>query len=268
MIDFSTTSLSATKMPVLFIGHGSPMNAIEKNLFTETLGQLGRSLPAPRAILVISAHWLTSGTRVESSEHPRTIHDFGAFPQALFEVQNPAPGQPKLAEALRNLWGPGLVSLDTTWGLDHGAWSVLLHMYPQAQIPVVQLSLDVNLNLKQHLALGEKLKALRNHGVLILGSGNITHNLRVLNWSQNAEPFPWAIEFDEMIKTALINRDLNEVLALKPEKQALWKMAHPTIDHYLPLLYTVGAGENNETPTFPYEKIEHGSLSMRAVRYG
>lgn len=260
-----------TRMPVLFLGHGSPMNAIANNAFTNALTKLGETLPRPKAILMISAHWITQGTRVERVALPETIHDFGGFPNELFQIQYPAPGAIEVADqvaALTSPKGEKIASIATDWGLDHGTWSVLRHVYPKADIPVLQLSLSTSLDLKEHMELAKSLRSLRDQGVMIMGSGNITHNLRRIDWDENAKPLDWTVEFDELIKSSLLKRDLSELLAKKPEKHALWKLAHPSIDHYVPLLYALGASEESDMITFPYEGIQNGSLSMRAVQFG
>lgn len=252
------------KMPVLFIGHGSPMNAIQSNPLSKALNHLGESLPQPQAILVVSAHWETHGSQVLSQLTPPTIHDFYGFPKPLFEVQYPAPGPLKLAEVTQKLI-PGS-TLNKDWGLDHGTWSVLVHMYPQANIPVYQLSLDTAKTPEQHLQTGKYLRDLREQGVLILGSGNIVHNLGVLNWQTPTMGYDWAQNFDLEIKTALENRD-EKSLSQFSNLGDLAKMAVPTPEHYLPLLYAVGASDDSDSISYPYEGYEYGSLSMRAVQF-
>ena len=257
------------KMPVLFIGHGSPMNALADNNFTKHLEILGQTLPTPKKILMISAHWLTKGVEVQASANPKMIYDFYGFPQALFDMKYPAPGEPALASEVKNNLENYKAELDHEWGFDHGAWSVLHHMYPKANIPVVQLSMNQNfMNLKDHYQLAHQLKKLRNDGVLIIGSGNIVHNLRQISRSETAPVVSWAQEFDELIKKAIIENNLQQLLGEDPSQHSLWKMAHPSIDHYLPLLYVLGAAEENEKIIFPYEAFEHGSLSMRSVLIG
>lgn len=257
-----------TRQPTLFVGHGSPMNALLQNSYTQALGNLGKRLPQPTAILAVSAHWETEGTRLLQNEKPKTIHDFYGFPKELHEVQYPAAGAPQVASRAKELLAPFAPQLDDSWGLDHGTWSVLLHMYPNANIPVTQLSLNRNLSFQEHLKQASLLRPLRDEGVLIVGSGNITHNLRAINWDMEAAPFDWAVEFDEMMKEALINRDLNKILPNSREHHALWGKVLPTLEHYLPLLYALGASEENEVPSFPYEGIQLGSLSMRSVMFG
>jgi 4,5-DOPA dioxygenase extradiol len=255
-------------MPTLFVGHGSPMNAIQQNKYTHFLRLWSADFPRPKAILVISAHWVTRGLKVQRVEHPKTIHDFSGFPEALFQVQYPAPGSLFFADQVVTAMTTHGAQADSTWGLDHGTWSVLRHIYPNADVPVLQLSLNANWNLQQHLEAARTLAQLREQGVLVLGSGNITHNLRTVNFADDAKPEAWAIEFDQLIKKALEIRDESELLAEKPEKAALWKQAHPSIEHYLPLIYTFGTARKSDDLHFPYEEIQNGTLSMRAVRFG
>lgn len=256
-----------TRMPVLFFGHGSPMNAIEKNSFTDFLNRAPDLYSEPKVILAISAHWETRGTKVLKVERPKTIHDFGGFPQALFDVQYPAPGSPETADKIVDLVKLHEVEATNGWGLDHGTWSVLKHMYPKANIPVLQLSLNQNMTFEEHLSLASELKVLREQGVLIVGSGNITHNLRRVDW-QNGAPMDWAVEFDQMIKQALLERNDSILLAKEIKDRALWNIAHPSLEHYLPLLYTYGASDKNEQAKFIFEGIQMGSLSMRSVMFG
>lgn len=257
------------KMPVLFIGHGSPMNALADNAFTKHLVALGESLPKPKKILMVSAHWMTRGVEVQASPTPKMIYDFYGFPKALSEIVYPAPGNPELADVVKKDLHSYQAELDHDWGFDHGAWSVLHHMYPKADIPVVQLSLNQNfMNLRDHYKLAAELKKLREEGVLIIGSGNIVHNLRQLSRSEGAPVMEWAKDFDEIIKAAILKRDHTQLLAEDPTKYPLWQMAHPSIDHYLPLLYVLGASDPNEQVIFPYEDFELGSLSMRSVLIG
>ena len=252
-------------MPVLFIGHGSPMNAIEHNAFTDVLSKLGGQLPRPRAVCVVSAHWATSGTHAVKSEHPQTIHDFYGFPQALYDVQYPAPGAPD--EAAKISSNPEIVPAET-WGLDHGAWSVLRHMYPKADVPAFQLSLDKRRGFKEHLELGHEIKNLRERGVLILGSGNIVHNLRHVDWDSPHGAYDWAREFDAKVKSAVDEHDT--VALAQPQKwgEALLATAHPTVEHYLPLLYCMGSTDEADSVSYPYEGFDYGSISMRAVLFG
>lgn len=263
-----TSFLSGQKMPVVFIGHGSPMNALAENAFSRSLAQLGRELPRPKAILVISAHWLTAGSFITHMDRPRTIHDFYGFPQALFDVQYPAPGSAEAAERIKEQVQRPPLHLDESWGLDHGTWSVLKHMYPLADIPVLQLSIDMSEPPAFHLALGEQLAKLREQGILILGSGNIVHNLRELRWGENSKPHDWALEFDAEMKKALLSGDTKGLTSdLLSSPQA--RLSVPTPDHYYPLLYAVGAAQGDKNgPRFIYEGVEVGSISMRSLVYG
>jgi 4,5-DOPA dioxygenase extradiol len=256
------------RMPVLFVGHGSPMNIIADNDFTRALQREGQALPMPQAIVVISAHWEKSGTRVLQVDQPKTIYDFSGFPKELYDKAYPASGAPHIAQKVVELLGFHHAKADSSWGLDHGAWAVLHHMFPKANVPVFQLSLNKRLSLTEHLELAQSLRPLRDQGLLILASGNITHNLGQIDWNEKAEPFEWALEFDALIKAALDQRDVDELLAKKPGREALWKLAHPRREHYIPLLYAVGCSEENEAPSYPYEGFQNGSLSMRAVKFG
>ena len=261
---------SSKRMPVLFIGHGSPMNAIEENEFTRSLSKLGTTLPRPKAILCISAHWLTEGTWVTHMPQPKTIHDFGGFPQALFDVQYPAPGSPDLADLIRaEVKTPTVRSDDALWGLDHGTWSVLRHMYPQADIPIMQLSIDIQKPGEYHYQLGQQLKRLRDPdlGVLIVGSGNVVHNLRQISWEANVKPFDWSVEFDEWIKAKLKKRDM-KALSTNYLSTAAGRLSVPTPDHYYPLLYTLGAADQEDALSFEFEGIQNGSISMRTFSLG
>ena len=252
-------------MPVLFVGHGSPMNAIEHNAFTESLSRLSARLPRPKAVCVVSAHWVTAGSHVLTSAHPETIHDFYGFPQALSEVQYPAPGAPE--EAAKVAENREILK-DDTWGLDHGSWSVLRHMYPKADVPAFQLSLDQRRSFREHLELSSELQSLRERGVLILGSGNIVHNLRRIDWNAPHGAYDWAVEFDAKVKAAV---DAHDVAALShPEKwgEKLLATAHPSMEHYLPLLYSIGSTDERDPVSYPYEGFDFGSISMRAVLFG
>jgi 4,5-DOPA dioxygenase extradiol len=254
-------------MPALFIGHGSPMNALEDNSYTRAWRALGTSLPRPTAIVSVSAHWYTRGTGVTAMATPRLIYDFSGFPQPLYEQQYPAPGDPALAARVQSLLVPTSVTLDQSWGLDHGTWSVLVHLYPNADIPVVQLSIDSTQPAQFHYELGQKLAALRAEGVLILGSGNVVHNLRTAKWGDAAAPYPWAIEFNDRLRASLASGDHS--LALDPamvgQSAAL---SIPTPEHYLPLLYVLGAATPGERTSFPVEGLDLGSISMLAVQVG
>jgi 4,5-DOPA dioxygenase extradiol len=253
------------KMPVVFVGHGSPMNAIETNHFTEALAGLAKSLPRPKAVCVVSAHWVTRGSQVLAAAKPRTIHDLYGFPPPLYEVQYPAPGAPSEAHRVA---GELQIQPDETWGFDHGTWSVLRHLYPKADIPVFQVSLDEGRSLVRHVELGRELAALRERGVLILGSGNIVHNLRRLEGAKDAEPYPWTVEFDTKVKTAIETRDVAALAAPNQWGEPLAALAHPTLEHYVPLLYCMGSTDEHDAVSYPYEGFEYGSLSMRAVMFG
>ncbi len=252
--------------PVVFLGHGSPMNALSNTRFGAAWRKLGATLPRPRAILCFSAHWLTRGTAVTAMDRPRTIHDFSGFPPELYERRYPAPGDPALAARVRELLAPTEVAPDQAWGLDHGSWGVLVHLYPDADIPVVQLSMDATKPPAFHYELARRLRPLRDEGVLILGSGNIVHNLRAIR-GVGAEPWPWAVQFDEAVKSALLRADdaaLIDYQQLAPDAA----LSVPTVEHYLPLLYVVAQREADDSVTFPVEGLDLGSLSMRAVALG
>lgn len=255
-------------MPVLFIGHGNPMNALYNNPFTKSLATEGEILKKlnPIAVLVISAHWLSNGTRVSVSPNPNTIHDFGGFPDELFQVQYPAPGAHDLAIFTKNLITYTPVEEDNKWGLDHGAWSILKHMFPLADIPVFQLSIDYKKPPRWHFELANELKTLRQKNVIIIGSGNIVHNLYMVDFSDTAKPFPWAVEFDEQIKTKLINKDYDALIDYKDIGNSY--LAVPSNDHYLPLMYTLGLSEKSEHLSFIYEEIQNATISMRSFKIG
>ena len=256
------------KAPLLFIGHGSPMNAIAENEFTNFLSNLGKNIPKPKAILCVSAHWMTQGTWATSMSDPKTIHDFYGFPKALFDIQYKAKGSPETAALIQSTVTDPNVRLDAyEWGLDHGTWSVLKHMYPEADIPVLQLSLSIQDPPEYHFKVGEKLKALREQGVLILGSGNMVHNLQKIVWDENAKPFDWAIEADEWMKNKIESRDFKPMIndAIKSEAG---KLSIPTWDHYYPLLYILGASDHKDELKFEYEGFQNASISMRALSFG
>jgi 4,5-DOPA dioxygenase extradiol len=253
-------------MPVLFIGHGSPMNALGGNAYAAHLARLGRELPRPTAIVSVSAHWVTQGTEVLDTAQPKTIHDFYGFPPELYQMTYPAPGAP-LAGQIAGLLEGFQAKTTAEWGLDHGTWTVLRHMYPAADIPVLQVSLAAGLSLPQHVEIGAALAPLRQQGVLILGSGNITHNLRDTDRSASPKPMGWAVEFDQLVARALQNRDTESLTDPSRFGIGLWRQAHPSLEHYLPLLYILGAG-GNDPLTFPYQEMQLGSLSMRSVQIG
>jgi 4,5-DOPA dioxygenase extradiol len=256
------------RMPVLFIGHGSPMNAVEDNPFTRMLRDLGGRLPRPRAIVCVSAHWMTEGTWVTAMDRPKTIHDFYGFPQELFDIQYPAPGSSELAARVAATVRDPAVHLDTEmWGLDHGAWSVLRHLYPRADVPVVQLSVHLEQPGEYHYRIGQQLRALREQGVLILGSGNIVHNLRQIRWEPDAEPFDWALEFDRWVGERIEARD-HAALLEDVTRTRSGKLSVPTPDHYYPLLYVLGASDERDTLRLEYEGIQNASISMRCLSLG
>jgi 4,5-DOPA dioxygenase extradiol len=256
------------RMPVLFLGHGSPMNALAENEFTRCLGQLGKKIAKPSAILCVSAHWMSEGTWLTGMAAPKTIHDFYGFPQALFEVQYPAKGNPAMAKLIQSQVNDPQLQLDhEMWGYDHGTWSVLKHMYPAAEIPVLQLSIYMNQPAAYHFKLGQELARLRAQGVLIIGSGNIVHNLRRISWEEHAPAHAWAQEFDEWAKDKLIKRDFSSLQQDYLSFEA-GKLAVPTPDHYYPLLYVLGASDHSDEMRFEYEEIQNASISMRCVSFG
>ena len=265
-----TSTMSSTgKMPVLFLGHGSPMNAIEENEFVARFRQLGKELIRPNAILCISAHWETNGTYVTAMQNPRTIHDFGGFPQALFDVQYPAPGSPELATETKHIINKTAVGLDDKWGLDHGAWSVIKHLYPKADIPVIQMSIDYTKPAKYHYELAKEINSLRHKGVLIIGSGNMVHNLRKVEWNRLNEEFAfsWTIEANEKMKNFILNGDHQSLIDYKSQGKA-FDLAIPTPEHYMPLLYTLALKEENETIELFNDKPVGGALTMTSVKIG
>ena len=267
-IDKLTGSLKSTaKMPLLFLGHGSPMNAIELNEFSRTWQDMGKLLPRPAAVLCISAHWETGGTFVTAMEKPSTIHDFGGFPQALFEVEYPAPGYPELATEIKNTVKNAAVELDQNWGLDHGCWSVMKHLFPSADIPVVQLSLDYRKSAQYHFELAGELQELREKGVLIIGSGNMVHNLRVLDWHKPDNGFDWALEANSKLKKIILAGDFKRLIDYHSLGQEV-EMSIPSPEHFLPLLYTLGLKEKSEEISIFNDKLVMGSISMTSVKIG
>ncbi|MBN8576082.1 MAG: 4,5-DOPA dioxygenase extradiol [Cytophagales bacterium] len=261
---------ASEKMPVLFLGHGSPMNAIEENEFVAGFRKTGKELPRPNAILVVSAHWETRGTFVTAMQNPKTIHDFGGFPKALFEVQYPAPGSPELAQETKNTIKKTEVGLDHSWGLDHGAWSVVKHLYPNADIPVIQMSIDHYQTPKYHYELAKELAALREKGVLIIGSGNMVHNLRMVAWDKLNTPdfaFDWALEASDKMKQAILNGDHNQLINFSAQGSA-FQLAIPTPEHFLPLLYALALKAENEPVSLFNDKALGGSLTMTSVKIG
>lgn len=267
-LDTLTGNLKSTDtMPVLFLGHGSPMNAIEQNEFSRGWQQAGKSIPKPAAILCISAHWETKGTLVTAMEKPQTIHDFGGFPQALFDVQYPAPGAPDLAKETRDTLAPVAVGLDYSWGLDHGAWSVIKHLYPAADVPVIEMSLDYTRGPEYHYELGNQLKTLRNKGVLIIGSGNMVHNLRMIEWNKPGSGSDWAVEANALFRKFILSGDHKSMVNYDKLGRAV-QLSVPTPEHYLPLLYILALKNGNEGVSLFNDKEIMGSLSMTSVRIG
>ena len=253
-------------MPLFFIGHGSPMNALEENVFAKKWQAMGRELPKPAAILCISAHWETRGTFVTAMEKPRTIHDFGGFPQALFDVSYPAPGSPDLAQETKALISTTSVGLDSQeWGLDHGCWSILTHLYPTADVPVLQLSLDYSKQARWHYELAGELSELRKKGVLIIGSGNMVHNLRMLNWHQTEGGYDWAEEANELFKNSILSRQHQKLIDYAGLGKAV-ELSVPSPEHYLPLLYVLGLQEEHEQASFFNDQTLMGSISMTSVK--
>jgi 4,5-DOPA dioxygenase extradiol len=258
---------SAQRLPSVFIGHGSPINAITANPYTAAWAALGESLPRPKAILAISAHWYTNGTFVTANAKPRTIHDFGGFPQALYEARYEAPGDPALAAQLVADLKPTVVEARDDWGLDHGTWSVLVHTYPAADIPVVQLSIDASQPPAFHYALGQRLARLRDQGVLVFGSGGIVHNLGRLSGPAQSPVPPWAQQFDDRARTLVRAGEHAPLIDYHTLTDGA-RLAVPTAEHYLPLLYVLATQQPGERATFPCVGFEHGSISMTAVTVG
>lgn len=258
---------STSKMPVLFLGHGSPMNAIEENEFVREFRALGQSIPRPNAILCISAHWETQGTFVTAMDKPPTIHDFGGFPKALFDVQYPAPGHPELASQIRSLVKKTEIGLDQKWGLDHGAWSVIKHLYPQANIPVLQMSLNYNQPAQYHYDLARELSSLRKRGILIIGSGNMVHNLGRIEWTKLNEfyAFDWALDASEKMKRYILDGDHQSLIHYRNQGKA-FDLAIPSPEHYLPLLYALALKDNNDRLSLFNDKALGGSLTMTSVK--
>jgi len=264
---FSDSFDTGENMPVLFLGHGSPMNAIDENEFVRGFRAVSKEIPRPNAILCVSAHWETQGTFVTAMPQPKTIHDFGGFPKQLFDVQYPAPGNPSLAEETRQLVKTAEVGLDEKWGLDHGAWSVIKHLYPKADVPVIQMSLDYNKNPQYHYELARELRSLRKKGVLIIGSGNIVHNLGMVEWKRLNESFgyDWAVEANEKIK-GFIDADNHRPLIDYSAQGRSFELSIPSPDHYLPLLYALALKEKYESVSFFNDKPVAGSISMTSLK--
>jgi 4,5-DOPA dioxygenase extradiol len=259
---------STDQMPVLFLGHGSPMNAIEENEFVKSFRELGKTMVKPNAILCVSAHWETKGSFVTAMEKPQTIHDFGGFPKALFDVQYPAPGNPALAADIKNTVTKTNIGLDDKWGLDHGAWSVIKHLYPNADVPVLQMSLDYTQTPQYHYELAKELSSLRKKGVLIIGSGNIVHNLRMIAWDKlktGDYGYDWALEAKDKINKYILSGDHRQLINYRSQGKA-FDLAIPSPDHYLPLLYTLALKEENEKLSLFNDKAVGGSLTMTSVK--
>lgn len=267
---FSDSWSNSERMPLLFLGHGSPMNAIEENEFVDGFRNTSRTLPKPKAIICISAHWFTNGTKVTAMEMPQTIHDFAGFPRELYEVRYPAKGNPELAEATKSLLHPTLVELDEKWGLDHGTWSVLRHLFPDADIPVIQLSIDYTKPPQYHFELAQKLAQFRDKGILIIGSGNIVHNLGLVdfhNFHKDDYGYDWAIEARSKFNSYLLDGNFQSLIDFHKESRAV-QLAIPTPEHYLPLLYVLGLKHKNEELSLFNDKLLAGSLSMTSVKIG
>jgi 4,5-DOPA dioxygenase extradiol len=258
----------AQVLPAIFFGHGNPMNALLSNRFTESWQRIGIETPRPSAILSISAHWFVPGTGVTISTAPRTIHDFGGFPLELYQVQYPAPGDPDLARRVQKMLAPLPVALDNSWGLDHGSWSVLKHVYPAANVPIVQLSIDETEPPAFHFELGRRLAPLRDEGVLIVGSGNLVHNLHTYAWGRRMpDPYDWAVRFETEARGLLLAGEHKSLVDYESlGREAL--LSVPTPDHYLPLLYVIGTRQEDDAVTFPVEGVDGGSISMLAVQIG
>ncbi len=258
-----------TRLPAIFFGHGNPLNALLRNSYTDAWAAIGASLPRPQAILCVSAHWYLPGTAVTAMARPRTIHDFGGFPRELYEVQYPAPGDPQLALRVRDLLAPASVTLDNGgWGLDHGTWSVLSHVFPKADIPIVQLSIDETQPTEFHYQLAKRLAPLRDEGVLVIGSGNIVHNLHTYAWGKHEiEPFDWAVRFEKQARRFLIDGHDSQLVSYESlGRNAL--LSVPTPEHYLPLIYVLGLRQPDDEVSFPVEGFDGGSISMLAVQIG
>lgn len=256
------------RMPAVFFGHGNPMNAVQDNAWTKRWAALGAALPRPEAIVCISAHWYMPQTAVTAPPSPRTIHDFGGFPPELYEVQYPAPGAPRLAARVAQLLAPVPVQSDSGWGLDHGTWSVLVHVYPHADVPVVQLSIDETKPARWHYETASKLAALRDEGILVMGSGNLVHNLHAYSWGRHpVEPYDWAVRFEAMARAAMSAGDFAPLVGYEAlGRDAM--LSAPTPDHYLPLLYVLAQQRPGEPISYPVEGFDGGSISMLAVQVG
>jgi len=255
-------------MPVIFFGHGNPMNALQSNEWTEAWAAIGNSMRTPTAIVCVSAHWYLPATLVTATEQPRTIHDFGGFPRELYEINYPAPGLPELAIRVRDLLAPISVGLDNQWGLDHGTWSVLHHVFPDAGVPVIQLSIDKTQPTEFHYELTKHLAPLRDEGVLFIGSGNLVHNLHTYAWGRHkVEPFDWAVRFEECARGLLLAGNHQPLINYESLGTDA-RLSIPTPDHYLPLIYVLGLQRENDEVSFPVEGFDGGSVSMLCVKIG
>jgi len=255
-------------MPVIFLGHGNPMNALSKNGYTDGWASIGRAIPRPKAVIAVSAHWYVPACSVTANLMPRTIHDFGGFPRELYQVRYPAPGSPELAHRVKDLLSPVAVGLDETWGIDHGTWTVLTHIFPKADIPIVQLSIDERQPPRFHYEIGKRLAALREEGVLVIGSGNIVHNLHTYAWGDHGvQAFDWAVRFEKQVREFILKGHDTHVVAYENlGRDAM--LSVPTPDHYLPLLYVLSLRKENEEISFPVQGVDGGSVSMLAVQIG
>ena len=255
-------------MPAIFFGHGNPLNALQQNEYTKAWTAIGKTISRPKAVLTISAHWYLPGTLVTAMPTPRTIHDFGGFPRELYEVQYPAPGDPNLAQRIKKLLDPVSVGLDLSWGLDHGTWSVLCHVFPEADVPVVQLSIDETQPPAFHYEIGKRLAFLRDEGILVIGSGNLVHNLHTYAWGRHeVEPFDWAVSFEKLARELMLKG--NDAPLVDYERLGRDAMLSvPTPDHYLPLLYVIALRRRGEQVSFPVEGFDGGSISMLTVQIG
>lgn len=268
--NISVSLPNTEKMPVLFLGHGSPMNAIEENEFVRGFRNVGKTIEKPAAVLCISAHWETRGTQVTAMKNPKTIHDFGGFPRALFDVQYPAPGNPELAKQIKEKTTKTTVGLDESWGLDHGAWSVIKHLYPEADVPVIQLSIDYTQSARYHFELARELAWLRSKGVLIIGSGNMVHNLRLVAWDKmavNDFAYDWNKEASLKMKESILSGDYAKLIDFEKQGKA-FELAIPTPEHFLPLIYTLALAGKNENISIFNDKAVAGSLTMTSVKIG
>ena len=255
-------------MPVIFLGHGNPMNALSRNDYTDGWVSIGRAIPRPKAVIAVSAHWYVPACAVTANPMPRTIHDFGGFPRELYQIQYPAPGSPELARRVKELLAPVSVWLDESRGLDHGTWSVLTHVFPKADIPVVQLSIDERQPPGFHYEIGKRLAALREEGVLVIGSGNIVHNLHTYAWGDHAvQAFDWVVRFEQQVREFILKGYDAQVVAYQNLGRDA-TLSVPTPDHYLPLLYVLGLRRENEHISFPIQGVDGGSVSMLAVQIG